>query len=158
KSGFPERREVRDRRLRSWQNHEVGVARQCRAWSDLDEFDGRFGLKRIEVVEIGDVRQDRHRDAYARACFAGKARSSANGSRAGRGRAWGNNGTRPRGCHPVACAIAFMPEANNAGSPRNLLTRKPHTRAASSGSITALVPTRLAITPPRSMSPMSTTG
>ena len=35
---------------------------------------------------------------------------------------------------------------------------KPAIIAASSGSITAFVPTRLAITPPRSMSPTSTTG
>ena len=35
---------------------------------------------------------------------------------------------------------------------------KPTIMAASAGSITVLVPTRLAITPPRSMSPSSTTG
>ncbi len=61
-SGFPERREVRDRRLRSRQDHEVGIARQRRAGSHPDEFDGRLCLKRIKVVEIGDVRQNRHRD------------------------------------------------------------------------------------------------
>ena len=38
------------------------------------------------------------------------------------------------------------------------LTMKPATSFASSGSSTALVPTRLAITPPRSMSPITTTG
>ena len=68
------------------------------------------------------------------------------------------NGTRPSASHPVARAIVAMPSANSAGSPRNLLTRKPRISAASSASITALVPTRLAITPPRSMSPISTTG
>ena len=51
-----------------------------------------------------------------------------------------------------------MPAANSAGSPRNLLTMKPQISAASSGAITALVPTRLAMTPPRSISPISTTG
>jgi hypothetical protein len=44
------------------------------------------------------------------------------------------------------------------GSPRKRLTMKPTIIAASAGSITACVPTRLAITPPRSMSPSSTTG
>ncbi len=51
-----------------------------------------------------------------------------------------------------------MPSANRLGSPRKRLTRKPTIIAASSGSITTLVPTRLAMTPPRSMSPTSTTG
>ena len=55
-------------------------------------------------------------------------------------------------------AILVIASANSAGSPRNLLTRKPRISAASPASITALVPTRLAITPPRSMSPISTTG
>ena len=60
--------------------------------------------------------------------------------------------------HPVMPAIVAMPSANSVGSPRNLLTRKPRIIAASEGSITALVPTRLAITPPRSISPTRMTG
>jgi hypothetical protein len=51
-----------------------------------------------------------------------------------------------------------MPDANNDGSPRILLTMKPAINFASSGSTTAAVPHRLAITPPRSISPISTTG
>jgi hypothetical protein len=51
-----------------------------------------------------------------------------------------------------------MPSSNNDGSPRKRLTMKPTIMSASAGSITVLVPTRLAITPPRSMSPTSTTG
>jgi hypothetical protein len=51
-----------------------------------------------------------------------------------------------------------MPSSKSAGSPRNLLTMKPTMSLASFSSITALVPARLAITPPRSMSPMRTTG
>ena len=51
-----------------------------------------------------------------------------------------------------------MPSANSETSPRMRLTMKPATSFASSGSSTALVPTRLAITPPRSMSPITTTG
>src|SRR3990170_3237158 len=90
--------------------------------------------------------------------LAGRAPSSARASSAGRSRASGKKGTRPSPSQPVAPAILAMPSANSAGSPRNLLTRKPQMRRASSGSITALVPTRLAITPPLSMSPISTTG
>ncbi len=51
-----------------------------------------------------------------------------------------------------------MPSSNNDGSPRKRLTMKPTIMSASAGSITVLVPTRLAMTPPRSMSPSSTTG
>ena len=84
--------------------------------------------------------------------------SSASASSAGKRRASAKYGMRPSARHPVACAICSMPAANSAGSPRNLLTMKPRISAASSGASTALVPTRLAITPPRSMSPISTTG
>jgi hypothetical protein len=58
----------------------------------------------------------------------------------------------------VARAIVAIPSANSIGSPRNLLTRNPRICAASSASITVFVPTKLAMTPPRSMSPISTTG
>ena len=51
-----------------------------------------------------------------------------------------------------------MPSSNSVGSPRKRLTMKPTIMSASAASITVLVPTRLAITPPRSMSPTSTTG
>ena len=51
-----------------------------------------------------------------------------------------------------------MPSANSEGSPRMRLTMKPRMRARSSGGRTVWVPTRLAMTPPRSMSPTSTTG
>ena len=51
-----------------------------------------------------------------------------------------------------------MPSAKSEGSPRKRLTMKPTIFAASAASITALVPTICAITPPRSMSPTSATG
>ena len=117
-----------------------------------------LGVERIEIVEIGDMRQDRDGDLDPRLRLGGARCSSASASSAGSSRASGKNGTRPSGSQPVARAIAAMPSANSGGSPRNLLTRKPWISAASSASITALVPTRLAITPPRSMSPISTTG
>ena len=50
------------------------------------------------------------------------------------------------------------PGASSAGSPRNLLTTKPAISAWSAGSSTATVPNRWASSPPRSMSPTSTTG
>ena len=54
--------------------------------------------------------------------------------------------------------IAARPCSNNPTSPRNLLTMKPWIRASSSGSRTRCVPARLAMTPPRSISPSITTG
>ena len=51
-----------------------------------------------------------------------------------------------------------MPSANSVVSPRNLLIRNPLISARSASSRTASVPTRLAMTPPRSMSPTITTG
>ena len=66
---------------------------------------------------------------------------------------------RPSGCQPVAAAINFMPLGEQRGIAAELVddeaARSAPRRPAS---ITALVPTRLAITPPRSMSPISTTG
>ncbi len=63
-----------------------------------------------------------------------------------------------RGTAMRSSLITSMPSSNSAGSPRNLLIRKPRMRSRSPGASTAWVPTRLAMTPPRSMSPASTTG
>ena len=97
------------------------------------EVDRGLRIERIEIVEIGDVRQDRDRDPHARRGFDGRAASSASASSAGSRRASAKNGTRPSACQPVARAIVAMPSANSAGSPRNLLTRKPRISAASCG-------------------------
>ena len=67
-------------------------------------------------------------------------------------------GTRPSDGQPVRSAMSACRRRTALESPRNLLTMKPAIIAASSGSSTAAVPTRLAMTPPRSMSPTSTTG
>ena len=83
---------------------------------------------------------------------------SASASSAGSLRASSKCGTRPNARQPVWRAIVSMPSAKSDGSPRNRLTMKPRIRAASCGSTTCFVPTRLAMTPPRSMSPISTTG
>ena len=81
-------------------------------------------------------------------------RPSSAGSRAASAKC----GTRPSAGQPVRSATKRMPLSNRAGSPRKRLTMKPRIIAASASSSTALVPTRLAMTPPRSMSPTSTTG
>ncbi len=60
--GLAECRQVRDRGLRAGEDDGIGIARQRCAGTHPDEIDRRFGFQRIEVVEIGDVGQDRHRD------------------------------------------------------------------------------------------------
>ncbi len=79
-------------------------------------------------------------------------------SSAGKSRTLARCGTSPSGCQPVLLATKSIPSANRVGSPRIRLTTKPLIRAASSAGSTTCVPTRLAITPPRSISPTSTTG
>jgi len=59
------RSEVRDGRLRSRQDDEIGVARQFRARPHPHEIDRGLGFQRVEIVEIGDVRQHRDRDPDA---------------------------------------------------------------------------------------------
>ena len=85
-------------------------------------------------------------------------RSRITASSLGRRTASGSQGTTPYPLHPLRASIARYPSSNSAGSPRNLLIRKPDIIAASAGSITERVPTIAAITPPRSMSPTRMTG
>ena len=151
--------EIGDRRLRARQNDEVDVRgdrlpgtqelrgrrpapgaahRSRRSWRRADRparrrAPSRRGLARGATRGRAHPRPagDRRRRSTAR----GRRRASRSSSR-----------TRAR------------PSANSVGSPRNLLTMKPSIMRASSGGSTVFVPTRLAMTPPRSMSPMSTTG
>jgi hypothetical protein len=58
----PQRVEIGDRRLRAGQQHEVGADRQRLAPAHHHHAHARLGPERVEVVEIGDVRQERHRD------------------------------------------------------------------------------------------------
>ncbi len=67
-------------------------------------------------------------------------------------------GTTPSEAQPVRDAISFSPSSKSEGSPRKRLTKNAFIRVRSSGSRTACVPTSAAITPPRSMSPTSSTG
>ncbi len=64
--GGAQRLKIGDGRLRTGQQNQVGVAGQRYSRPDANELDSRLGIERIEIVEIGDVRQDRHRDAQAR--------------------------------------------------------------------------------------------
>ena len=54
--------EIGERRLRSRQDDQRRVARQRLARPDQDQLDRRLGAQRVEIVEIGDVRQQRHGD------------------------------------------------------------------------------------------------
>ena len=136
----------------------MGVAGEGGAGPHADEVDLRVGGQRVEVVEVGDVREDRDGDADAaagcgRAPREARGRPRRGGGGPARRRGRGRGGASRCGRRSVA-----MPSAKRAGSPRKRLTMKPFIRAASAGSRTARVPTRLAMTPPRSMSPMRTTG
>ena len=79
-------------------------------------------------------------------------------SSAGNFHASANHGNTPRLRQPVPCLIAVMPSSKSVTSPRNLLIAKPVMRSRSSDDKTTWVPTICAITPPRSISPINTTG
>ena len=79
-------------------------------------------------------------------------------SSAGRKRAASKYGKMPNPAQPVCDSIAVIPSENKLVSPLNLLIKNAFINFLSSSSRTICVPTRLAITPPRSMSPTITTG
>src|SRR5271167_2532747 len=56
---------IADRRLRSRQDHQGDVHRQRSPGSDHDQLDPGLGKQRVEIVEVGDARQYRNRDAHA---------------------------------------------------------------------------------------------
>ena len=67
------------------------------------ELDRGLGVERIEIVEIGDVRQDRHRDAHRARSALRRVRDRAPARpRPAAAGASGKNGTRPSGSQPVA--------------------------------------------------------
>ncbi len=136
--------EIRERRLRARQDHQRRIARQRPAGPDHDQLDPRLGAQRVEIVEIGDARQYRHRDAEripALARFAalgtlsrmrergdparrgrvGEGRAPSKSS-AGSSEAAGKNGTVPNERSPVRAPSAAIPPSNSRISPRNLLT------------------------------------
>ena len=57
-----QRGEIGDGRLGARQDNEIGVARQRIARPHPHQLDGRLGVERIEIVEIGDMRQQRNGD------------------------------------------------------------------------------------------------
>ena len=79
-------------------------------------------------------------------------------SSAGSFQASANHGKTPSDTHPVFSVMAVMPSSKSDTSPRNLLIAKPVILLRSSAGKTACVPTICAITPPRSISPIRTTG
>ena len=83
---------------------------------------------------------------------------TSNASSRGRRAAPSNQGTTPKSAMPVRSATMARPSSNRAGSPRNLLTTKPRVSARSASDSRFQVPTSCAITPPRSISPIRTTG
>ena len=118
----------------------------------------RFEPQRIEVVEVRHMRVGQDDDAHFGV---------------GLRRTWSIDRKRILGWQPRRIGeVRHEPERapsgqlrdarhaslNKAASPRNLLTMKASIRRASASGSTAFVPTRLAMTPPRSMSPISTTG
>ncbi len=83
----------------------------------------RLGLQRIEIVEIGDARENRHRDLQ-RPALAG--RQPFQHHRDPRTAAWRpacSHGTMPKQRQPVNFSIAAIPSSNSETSPRNLLMR-----------------------------------
>src|SRR5712691_3118397 len=53
----PQKGEVGERRLRTRQDDQPGIARQWRPRPDQHKLDPRLGGERVEIVEIGDARQ-----------------------------------------------------------------------------------------------------
>ena len=79
-------------------------------------------------------------------------------SSAGSFQASENHGKTPSDTHPVCSVMAAMPSSKSDTSPRNLLIVNPLILLRSLAGKTACVPTICAITPPRSISPIRTTG
>ena len=148
-------REIRNRRFGAEQDDEIGIAGKRHARPHAHQIDRRARRRadrdrRNWRRAAGSApRSDRVPSALRSAHDQARARlrpaTAGRPERTAQGRAPASRSSR---------AIVAMPSANSVGSPRNLLTRKPRISAASAGSMTALVPTRLAITPPRSMSPI----
>ena len=58
------RHQIRDSGLGARQNDEPRVSGQWRSRRRENERDARFRLQRIKIVEIGDIRQERHGDLH----------------------------------------------------------------------------------------------
>ncbi len=131
-------------------------------WPRLQQRQRHAGLQRqrIEVVVIGDARQQRHGDLDA-APLPAVARAACKILRILRRQPVDVG--EPR--HDAECRPAGpfgddprCPRRTAPGRRGSWLIRNPRISARSASGSTAWVPTRLAMTPPRSMSPTSTTG
>src|SRR6185437_9493902 len=91
-AGVAERREVVDGGLRARENNKCRVARQSGPRLHAHQLDRRLGVERIEIVEIGDVRQDGDRDLDARAgllrALSRKRKSILGGKKTRAGKKW----------------------------------------------------------------------
>ena len=131
---------------------EIGIAGQGMTRPNAHQIHPGLGVERIEIVEVGDVRQDR--DGNLDPCLRLGGACCVERERIFRRQQPGVRKERHKAERPPSGHASDRRHAvgEQRGIPRNLLTRKPRIIAASEGSITALVPTRLAITPPRSIS------
>ena len=110
---------VGDRRLRSGQDDQVGVAGKRVARRDEQHGHIRLGDQRIEVVEVGDARQPRDGDADRLPTRCCRTISIENDGVLGRqSRAGSNHGTTPKLARPVRSLMIASPSSNRLGSPR----------------------------------------
>ena len=153
-----QRREVDKGRLAAREEHEVGIAGRASPGSSDDEVDVGLGRQRVEIVEVGDPRQAGHGDASAPPARRRRARPGpAHPPWAGRAR------PRTRGRRPADAAGArARSAAMAAGEQRGIAAELVDEEAARAGAIVRVEhrhgADELAMTPPRSMSPTSTTG
>src|SRR5579875_2040440 len=152
-----ENRQIRPHGFGAQEQNQIRIRRQRPPARHEQEIHLRLQAQRVEIVEIRDMRQQGHGNPQPAGAFGAFFFELRRIFRRKFG-AGGKYGTNPKGAQPVRAAMKRMPSANKAASPRSRLTIKPLMQAASSSASTAWVPIRLAITPPRSISPISTTG
>ena len=160
-AGLAQRGEVGDGRLGAGQDDEVGVVPGSGSPGRRKiEFHAGLERERVEVVEVGDARIGEHGDERL---AAGRRLSSATveGERVLGGQAAGVLEERHEA--EAGPAGGLLDGAHAVVEQRGIAAELVDDEARDHGPrprvrCTALVPTRLAMTPPRSMSPMRTTG
>ncbi len=150
--------EIATGRFRAGDDHQIGIAGNRFARTHHHEIDARFELERIEIVEIGDPRQCERRRSCIGRRLARIAAGRVHPRPAARPRV-AKKGSTPKPRH--ACSARDEPIAvvEQRGIAAELVDDKTlrssrHRRDRSP----SCVPTSCAMTPPRSMSPTSTTG
>ena len=152
-------RQIAESRFGAGNNDGVGIQRDGLAGRHEIDGDARLRAQGIEVVEIGDMRQHGHGNMDCAICardFSGRCNGTA--SSAGRRLAACSHGTTPSAGHPVCAATSFMPGVEKRNSAAEFVDQKSADAGAIAGREHLVSPTRLAMTPPRSISPISTTG